>query len=86
MQLKLDHLESGQKEVKSEIKYLSTKMDAKFDKMDAKMDKKYDKMDGKIDRLLYAIIGGFATVILKGGFDFYISEKQKQDHATQKKQ
>lgn len=28
-----------------------------------------NKMDGKIDRLLYAIVCGFATSLLKGGFD-----------------
>ncbi|KAH0609464.1 uncharacterized protein H6S33_012950 [Morchella sextelata] len=75
--LEIGHLGVGQREMKAEIKDLGNRMDAKFDKMDTKMDKKYDKMDGKIDRLLYAIIGGFATFLLKGGLDSYLTWKKQ---------
>ncbi|KAI5787483.1 hypothetical protein FPQ18DRAFT_393050 [Pyronema domesticum] len=61
-ELEIGHLGVGRREMKAEIKDLGNRMDAKF-----------DKMDDKIDRLLYAIIGSFATFLLKGGFDSYLT-------------
>jgi len=58
MRLKLDHLESGQKEMKSEIKELSNRIDRKF-----------DRMDTKVDRVLYVIISSLFAFALKGGYD-----------------
>ena len=56
MKLKLDHLELGQKEMRAEIKDLSSKVDRKFDNVERKFDRKFDKTDCKIDRVLYGII------------------------------
>ena len=65
MKLKLDHLESGQREMRAEIKDFSSKMERKF-----------DKTDGKIDRVLYGIITGLVGFVLKGGFDHYQTNKK----------
>jgi hypothetical protein len=61
MSSKLDHVDAGQREMKAE-------MNKKFDKIETKMDKQSDKMD----KMLYAIVGGIATFLLKGGFDSYM--------------
>lgn len=63
MKLKLDHLESGQKEIKD----LSNRMDRNFEHVD----RNFDKMDSKMDRVLYGIITGLIGFVLKGGFDYY---------------
>ena len=57
---KLDCVDLGQRETKAEIKDLGNRME-----------KQYDRMDRKMDRLLYAVIGGCATFVLKGCFDSY---------------
>jgi hypothetical protein len=67
VKLKLDHFESGQREMKAEIKDLRNTMDKKFDNVD----RKFDKTNGKIDRVLYGIITGLVGFVLKGGFDYY---------------
>ena len=72
MKLKLDHLELGQKEMRAEIKDLSRKMERKFDNVE----RKFDKTDGKIDRVLYGIITGLVGFVLKGGFDYYQTNKK----------
>jgi len=83
VKLKLDHLELGQKEMRAEIKDLSSKVDRKFDNVERKFDnverkfdRKFDKTDGKIDRVLYGIITGLVGFVLKGGFDYYQTNKK----------
>ncbi|KAG0641369.1 hypothetical protein HOY80DRAFT_955003 [Tuber brumale] len=54
MSSKLDHLDTGQRVMKAEIKDLGSKMDKRCDKregtIEGKMDKRYDKMEGKVDK------------------------------------
>jgi len=79
VKLKLDHLELGQKEMRAEIKDLSSKMERKFDNVERKfdnMERKFDKTDGKIDRVLYGIITGLVGFVLKGGFDYHQTNKK----------
>ncbi|KAA8912916.1 hypothetical protein FN846DRAFT_222404 [Sphaerosporella brunnea] len=76
------HTAGSQKEMKSEMNAKFDKMDAKidanFDKLNTKMDREYDKrMYCKFDRLLYAIIGSFATVLSTGGFASYLTWKKQ---------
>jgi len=72
VKLKLEHLESGQRKMRTEIKDLSNKMEKKFEHVD----RKFDKTDGKIDRVLYGIITGLVGFVLTGGFDYYQSHKK----------
>ena len=65
MKLRLDRIESAQREVVSEMNDLSGEMERKF-----------DKMDSKIDHALYGIITGLVGLVLKGGFDYYQSHKR----------
>ncbi|RPB02691.1 hypothetical protein L873DRAFT_1787437 [Choiromyces venosus 120613-1] len=51
--IQLNHLESGQKEMKGEIKDLISKMEEKFDKMDMK----FDKTDGLQEVSGYSMVG-----------------------------
>ena len=72
MKLKLDHLESGQKD-------LVNKMEKGFDNVGegfGRVDRIFDKMHSKLDRALYAIVTGLAGFVLKGGFDCYQGHKE----------
>ncbi|KAI5795097.1 hypothetical protein EDC01DRAFT_654050 [Geopyxis carbonaria] len=73
MKLKLDYLELGQKEIKTEIKDLGNKMDREFDHVDGK----FDKTDCKIHRVLYGIVTGLIGFVLKGGLDHVLREPQE---------
>ena len=51
------------------------KVDRRFEALESKIDRKFDRVDAKIDRLVYFFLCG---LVLKGGFDFYINEQNKQ--------
>ena len=61
MKMQTDFLRESIRELRSELKDLHKKVDAKGDKTDA-----------KVDRLLYFFIGG---ILLKGGVDFYMTKE-----------
>ncbi|PWW75244.1 hypothetical protein C7212DRAFT_324098 [Tuber magnatum] len=65
IKLKLDHIQSGQTEMRADIKDLGNKTD-----------KKFDRTDGKIDRIFYGIITSLVGFVLKGGFDYYQAAKK----------
>ncbi|CCX04547.1 hypothetical protein FPQ18DRAFT_380350 [Pyronema domesticum] len=68
---------SGPELDESEIKDFGNRLDSNFKDLGKRMDAKFDKINTKIDRLLYAIIGGFGTFLLKGGFDSYLTSKRQ---------
>ena len=57
------------------MKELGTSMNRKFEDLGNKLDRRFDKVDTKSDCLIYFFLGG---LVLKGGFDFYINEQNKQ--------
>jgi len=71
----MDHVKGAVKELKSDVKELGMKIDRKFEDLVNKIDRKFDWVDNKSDRLIYSFLGG---LVLKGGFDFYINEQNKQ--------
>ncbi|CAZ85294.1 unnamed protein product [Tuber melanosporum] len=65
IKLKLDYIQSGQSEMRADIKDLGNKTD-----------KKFDKTDSKIDRIFYGVITTLVGFVLKGGFDYYQAAKK----------
>lgn len=80
MNVKLGHLEAGQKELSNTME---KKFDKKFDKLDSDLKALGNKMDNKFDRMLYFFLG---ALVLEGGFDFYMQEKKQQKLVTHKQQ
>ncbi|KAI5790629.1 hypothetical protein DFH27DRAFT_570713 [Peziza echinospora] len=60
MKLKLDQLDSGQRDLAREQRDFRNKMERRF-----------DRTDSKIDRVLYGVITGLVGFVLTGGFDYY---------------
>ncbi|KAG0644273.1 hypothetical protein HOY80DRAFT_1078213 [Tuber brumale] len=80
--VRLDHLESRQKDMKADIKDLSNKMDKKFESVENKFDKKFESMENKfdkkfehmtdkIDKILWAAAAIVGGVVLNIGFGSY---------------
>ncbi|KAG0137553.1 hypothetical protein HOY82DRAFT_649292 [Tuber indicum] len=65
IKLKLDYIQTGQSEMRADIKDLGNKTD-----------KKFDRTDSKIDRIFYGVITTLVGFVLKGGFDYYQAAKK----------
>ena len=71
VRLKVDNIQTGQTEMRADIKDLGNKTDNKF-----------DKTDNKIDRIFYGVITTLVGFVLKGGFDYYQAAKQALAQVT----
>lgn len=72
----LDHLGTGLKETKSDLK-------AQIKDLGTDMNNFDNKVDRKFDRLLYLVISG---LVAKGGLDYYLVLGNKEQKCVEKKE